>query len=108
MVNQRSILKSSNRKIERWSNTEVLLSDLLTSAHIRVSEDKTLCSESGIRSDYHLGTTWAPIGKTPVVKVTGARFSLNMISAVNALGHFRFMTVEGRVNAMVFREFSNV
>lgn len=61
--------------------------------------------ESGIRSDYHAGTTWAPIGKTPVVKATGARFSLNMLSAVNALGHFRFMTVEGRVNATVFRDF---
>ncbi len=61
--------------------------------------------ESGIRSDYHAGTTWAPVGKTPVVKATGARFSLNMLSAVNALGHFRFMTVEGRVNATVFREF---
>lgn len=61
--------------------------------------------ESGIRSDYHAGTTWAPKGKTPVVKATGARFSLNMLSAVNALGHFRFMTVEGRVNAPVFRDF---
>ena len=61
--------------------------------------------ESGIRSDYHAGTTWAAIGQTPVVKTTGARFSLNMLSAVNALGHFRFMTVEGRINAGVFRDF---
>ena len=61
--------------------------------------------ESGIRSDYHAGTTWAPMGKTPVVKATGARFSMNMLSAVNALGHFRFMIVEGRVNATVFKEF---
>ena len=61
--------------------------------------------ESGIRSDYHAGTTWAAVGQTPVVKATGARFSLNMLSAVNALGHFRFMTVEGRVNATVFRDF---
>lgn len=61
--------------------------------------------ESGIRSDYHAGTTWATIGQTPVVKATGARFSLNMISAVNPLGHFRFMTVEGRINAGVFRDF---
>jgi len=61
--------------------------------------------ESGVRSDYHVGTTWAPVGKTPVVKATGARFSLNMISVVNALGHFRFMTVEGGVNATVFRDF---
>lgn len=61
--------------------------------------------EAGIRSDNHAGTTWAPVGQTPVVKATGARFGLNMLSAVNALGHFRFMTVEGTVNASVFREF---
>jgi len=36
--------------------------------------------ESGVRSDFHSGTTWAPRGKTPVVRVTGQRFSLNMIS----------------------------
>ncbi len=61
--------------------------------------------ESGIRSDYHAGTSWAPVGKTPIVDTTGARFSLNMLSAVNAQGHFRFMTVDGSVNATVFREF---
>ncbi len=63
--------------------------------------------ESGIRSDHHAGTTWAPKGQTPVVKKTGARFTLNMLSAVNALGHFRFMTVEGTVTAKVFRDFLN-
>lgn len=61
--------------------------------------------ESGIRSDYHAGTSWAPVGETPIVEATGARFSLNMLSAVNAQGHFRFMTVDGSVNATVFREF---
>ena len=61
--------------------------------------------ESGIRSDHHAGTTWAPVAETPVVKATAARYGLNLLSAVNALGHFRFMTVEGRVNASVFRDF---
>jgi transposase len=61
--------------------------------------------ESAIRSDYHAGTTWSPVGKTPVVETTGARFSVNMLSAVNAHGGFRFMTVDGPVNAGVFREF---
>jgi transposase len=61
--------------------------------------------EAGVRSDHRAGTTWAPVGQTPVVKATGARFGLNMLSAVNALGHFRFMTVDGTVNATVFREF---
>lgn len=61
--------------------------------------------ESGIRSDYHTGTTWAPIGETPVVEVTGRRFSLNMISAVSPRGDFRFMLHDGSVNAQVLKEF---
>lgn len=61
--------------------------------------------ESGIRSDYHTGTTWAPQGCTPVVEATGRRFSLNMISAVSAQGEFRFMVHDGAVTAVVFREF---
>lgn len=61
--------------------------------------------ESGIRSDHHAGTSWGLVGQTPIIKATGARFGCNMLSAVNAQGHFRFMTVEGRVNGSVFREF---
>lgn len=55
--------------------------------------------ESGVRSDFHSGTTWALKGKTPVVESTGARFGLNMIAAITPGGHLHFMTVEGSVNA---------
>lgn len=58
-----------------------------------------------MRSDYHSGTTWAPVGETPVVAATGRRFSLNMISAVSPQGEFRFMLNEGTVTADVFVEF---
>lgn len=61
--------------------------------------------EAGIRSDYHAGTTWAPVGRTPVVKATGSRHSLNMISAITAQGLLRYTTIEGTVNAKVFLEF---
>jgi transposase len=61
--------------------------------------------EAGVRSDHHAGTTWAVKGKTPIVSTTGARFSMNMISAVNAQGKFRFMTVRGSVGAPIFIEF---
>lgn len=61
--------------------------------------------EAGIRSDYHAGTTWGAIGKTPVVKTTGARFSLNMISAVTAKGLLRFSTFTGSMTADTFIEF---
>lgn len=47
--------------------------------------------ESAVRSDHHAGTTWAPKGKTPVVRTTGARFSLNVIGALSPRGEFRFM-----------------
>jgi transposase len=60
---------------------------------------------AGVRSDAHAGTTWAPRGQTPIVSSTGARFGLNIISAVNPQGHFRFMCVDGRVNAGVFIDF---
>ncbi len=61
--------------------------------------------EAGVRSDHHAGTTWAVQGKTPVVSSTGARFGLNMISAVSAQGEFRFMVIKGRVGATRFIEF---
>ena len=61
--------------------------------------------EAGVRSDFHHGTTWARKGQTPVVKTTGGRFGLNLISAVNRRGAMRFMCVKGRVNAGVVVEF---
>ena len=61
--------------------------------------------ESGIRSDFHAGTTWAPKGQTPVIKVTGARFSTNMVAAVSTRGHLRFMVHQGTVTATVICDF---
>ena len=61
--------------------------------------------ESGIRSDFHAGTTWAPKGKTPVIKVTGARFSTNMVAAISTRGHMRFMVNQGSVTADVLCDF---
>jgi transposase len=61
--------------------------------------------EAGIRSDYHAGTTWAPVGQTPEVKNTGARFPVNMISVVPAKGALRFAVYEGSTSAAVFIDF---
>ncbi len=61
--------------------------------------------EAGLRSDHHAGTTWAPVGKTPVVRTTGARHTINLISAVTAQGALRFAAFEGTLNAERFIEF---
>ncbi len=61
--------------------------------------------ESTVRSDYHSGTTRAPVGQTPVVDVTGARFKVNPISAVSPRGQLRFMCFEGSFKIAVYVEF---
>ena len=61
--------------------------------------------ESGIRSDFHAGTTWAPKGKTPIIEATGARFGLNMVGAITPKGQLQFMIVEGSVNSSKIIEF---
>jgi transposase len=61
--------------------------------------------EAGVRSDDHAGTTWAPVGQTPVVATTGDRFAVNLISAVTAKGKLRFAASDSHLNGPVFIDF---
>jgi len=61
--------------------------------------------ETGMRSDHQVGKSYAPQGQTPVIKKTGQRFSLNMISAISSKGHLQFMILDGRFNGEVFKTF---
>lgn len=88
--------------VERWREQDY---PLIAARAKREGAVVMFADESGIRSDHHAGTTWAPQGQTPRVQATGARFWLNMLSAISARGDFRFMTHEGRIDATVFCEF---
>ena len=88
--------------VERWKTEEY---PALRKLAKRMGATIYFADESAVRSDYHSGTTWAPIGQTPVVKTIGARFSVNLVSAVSAQGALRFMVTPGRFNAGVFIEF---
>ena len=61
--------------------------------------------EVGMRSDHQAGKSYAPKGETPVIKKTGQRFSLNMVSAISNKGHVEFMILDGTFNGGVFLEF---
>src|SRR5215213_7738139 len=61
--------------------------------------------EAGVRSDYHAGTTWAPVAQTPAVRTTGARFGLNLISAISAKGALRFSVLPGTLTGARFIAF---
>lgn len=61
--------------------------------------------ETGMRSDHQAGKSYSKRGKTPVIRRTGQRFSINMISAINNRGKLSFCIIEGRVNAEIFLNF---
>lgn len=102
---QRPLIRAYERNpqaVERWLKAEY---PAIQAEAKRVHGTIFFGDESGIRSDYHSGTTWAPRGKTPVVEQTGKRVSCNMLSAVSARGELRFMVKKGSVGAAVFIEF---
>ena len=77
---------------------------------------KTLAKEEGaeiyfgdaahIRSDHHAGSTWGARGETPIVRASGARHGMSLLSAITSRGHMQFMIIDkGGVNADVFIEF---
>jgi transposase len=61
--------------------------------------------EMGVRSDAAAGRSWAPVGQTPVIKRTGKRFRVNMISAISNAGMLRFRLFVGSFSGPVFIDF---
>ena len=61
--------------------------------------------EMGLRSDHVTGTSYAPLGHTPVIRATGQRVGCNMISAITNKGALAFMVFQGQFKAPVFVEF---
>ena len=61
--------------------------------------------ESAVRSDSHRGNTWGKVGETPVVKDSGGRFGMNVISAVTPRGDMKFRFIENKMNSKVFTNF---
>ena len=56
--------------------------------------------EMGLRSDHVSGTSYAPAGRTPIVRATGQRFGCNMISAITNRGHLAFHVFHGKFEAL--------
>jgi transposase len=61
--------------------------------------------ESVVRLTPTVGRTWAPVGKTPIVRVTGKRASVLVMSALSVQGRLFFKIPSERVNATVFIDF---
>ncbi|MGW0937806.1 IS630 family transposase [Streptomyces sp. NPDC002666] len=59
----------------------------------------------GIRSDQVTGRTWGAKGRTPIVRRTGNRFSVNAMSAISTKGRMHFMVFAGTFDSAAMCHF---
>src|SRR5215216_1654724 len=99
---QRRALEQNPAAVRRW------LTETYPAICARAKRDGGLVlwlDEMGIRSDAATGRSWAPVGQIPVIKGTGKRFRVNMISAVSNAGMLRFRLFTGSFTGAVFIDF---
>ena len=74
----------------------------------RAKREKALIywgDETGISNQDQVGRSYAPAGRTPVIRETAKKLGTSMISAVNNRGLMRFMCFKGALNTRLFIAF---
>jgi transposase len=99
---QRRALEQNPAAVRRWLTTDY---PAIRAQARREGGVVLWLDEMGIRSDAAAGRSWAPVGQTPVIKGTGKRFRVNMISAISNAGRLRFRLFVGSFNGPVFIDF---
>jgi transposase len=99
---QRRALEQNPVAVARWLATE--FPAIRTQAR-REGGVVLWLDEMGVGSDAAAGRSWAPVGQTPVIKRTGKRFRVNMLSAISNAGRLRFRLFTGSFNGPVFIDF---
>jgi transposase len=89
-------------RVERWKSEEY---PAIRAEAAKEGATVLFADEAAVRTDHHAGTTWAPIGQTPVVKGTGERKTIMMVSAISLRGQLRFHLHEGSFKARHFIAF---
>lgn len=103
--NQRPIERAYQQdpvKVEKWLSKEykAIKREAKKEGRVIYFED-----EAGFHETASYGKTWAPKGKTPIIKSTGARIKVNCISAISSKGKLHFMLFDGNFNQGVFINF---
>jgi transposase len=94
--------KQDPERVERWKREEYPAIRARAAA-----EGATIlfADEASVRTDYHAGTTWAPLGQTPVITSATVRHAVKIVSALGQRGELSFQVHEGSMNAERFIEF---
>jgi transposase len=98
----RRAIEQNPKAIEKWFKVEYPSIQKLSKR-----EKATIHwgDEMGLRSDHNVGRTYGVIGKTPIVRRTGNRFSCNMISTITNLGKLSFMVFHENFTSEIFMKF---
>jgi transposase len=99
---QRRALEQNPVAVARWLATEF---PAICARARREGGMVLWLDEMGVRSDAAAGRSWAPVSRTPVIKRTGKRFRVNMISAISNQGLLRFRLFTGSFTGAVFIDF---
>ena len=98
----RRAYERNDAAIARWLRTEY------TAIARDAKREKAVIywgDEMGLRSDHVAGTSYAPMGQTPIIRATGQRFGCNMISAITNRGHLAFRVFRGKFDGRLFVQF---
>lgn len=94
--------KQDPQRVEKWKREEY---PAIRARAARVGATILFADEASVRTDYHAGTTWAPVGQTPVVTGSAVRHAVKIVSAIGQRGQLSFQVHEGSMNAERFIEF---
>jgi transposase len=95
----RRAYEQNPEKVARWLDVDY------PAIEARARKDKAIVlwlDQTGLRSDAAVGTTWAPVGQTPVVSKTGKRFGVNVMAAISNKGELYFTRYHGSFTGPVF------
>ena len=98
----RRAYEQSDAKVRAWLEN---VYPAIQKAAKRAGAEILWGDEMGLRSDHTTGTSWSPVGRTPVVKGTGQRFKTNIIAVVSNTGTLRFRVFQERFTGPVFLDF---
>jgi transposase len=94
--------KQDPQRVEKWKREDY---PAIKARAAAVGATILFADEASVRTDYHAGTTWAPVGQTPVVTGPAVRQAIKMVSAIGQRGELSFQIHEGSMNAERFIEF---
>lgn len=95
-------IQQNPEKVTEWLNKQYPAIKKEAKKHGR---EIYFSDEAGFHATAQYGSTWAPKGKTPIIKTSGKREKVNVISAINNQGKLRFMLYDKNFNSAIFIQF---